>query len=237
MVAAPAYNKPIACNRTVERDDVFRTQVVFHLRLFESGDEGLELLSYFPHPRVGGLVGRVHPGTGGGLQHEDVVDLLSGGKGQRKPRKIQVLGCVMRPPGVVCREGGGIIVFACARDTHERQVLVEGIYAQGVLPVAQPLHVGKAQLPSATAVGLAQCAPHAQLVGHAGEFFHRPDVAELGIGARLVELVEEHIDGRTLVPGVHGHMVGTVIGVWPAVLPVVSGPLQAFCLGVGIPGF
>ena len=124
MVAAPAYNKPIACNRTVERDDVFRTQVVFHLRLFESGDEGLELLSYFPHPRVGGLVGRVHPGTGGGLQHEDVVDLLSGGKGQRKPCKIQILGSVMRPPGVVCREGGGIIVFACARDTHERQVLV-----------------------------------------------------------------------------------------------------------------
>ena len=141
----------------------------------------------------------------------------------------------MAPPGLVVIEGLRIVVLPRAGHGGEGEVLVHEVDAERVLPVAEALHVLKAQLPARAAVGFAQRAAAAHLVGHARKFLHRAHVAELRVDV-FAELVEEHVDGRHVVPGVHGHVVGAVAVVGPVVLPVVAGPGDALLLRVAVPG-
>ena len=141
----------------------------------------------------------------------------------------------MLPPGLVVAERLRIVVLARSGDGPEREMLVHQVDAQRVLPVAEPLHVLEPQVPAGAAVSFAEGSPLADLVRHAGEFLHAADVAELRVHS-LVELVEQHVDGRNLMPGVHRHVVGTLRGVGPGVLPVMPGPRDVFALGVVVPG-
>src|SRR5690606_36993233 len=118
-----------------------------------------------------------------------------------------------------------------------RQMLVKGINAQGVLPVSQSLHVGERELPSTSAIGFAQRPTAVQLIGHAGQFLNGPYVTELGVRAAFIELVEQHVHRRALMPRVHGHVISTMIWVWPAMFPIMAGPLQPLLLGIPVPRF
>src|SRR5690606_4058661 len=115
-------------------------------------------------------------------------------------------------------------------------MLIQGVYSQHILPVAQPFHIHKGKLPPASAVGFAQCSFFPQLVGNARQLFYGPDIPELGLRAFFVEPVKEHVNAGPLMPCVHGHVVSPVVGVRPAVLPVMPGPFTTLAFRVSMPG-
>ena len=71
----------------------------------------------------------------------------------------------------------------------------------------------------------------AELVGHAGQFHDRTDIAELGVRTFVV-LVEEDVDPRAMLPGVHRHVVGHTDAIWPGMLPVVAGEFQPMLFAI-----
>jgi len=49
--------------------------------------------------------------------------------------------------------------------------------------------------------------------------------------------ITEHINTRHLMPGVHGHIIRTMINIGPGIFPVMSCPYQTFFFGIIIPWF
>ena len=107
-------------------------------------------------------------------------------------------------------------------------VLIDQVDAQHHLPVAQPFHIFERHVPSAAAVSFAQDAPPPELVGYAPHLLHRPDIPELRAGALFIELVEQHVDPRNLLPRGHRHVVRNAGHQRPVMLPVVPRPRNPF---------
>src|SRR3974377_2068843 len=108
-------------------------------------------------------------------------------------------------------------------------MLVKRIDTEHEKPIADSLHILEAQIPSPRAIGFTQGSRSAELIGYAGEFLHRADIAELGVSGFAV-LVHQDVDAGPLLPGVHGHVVWNTHTVWPLVLPIVAGEFDSvFC--------
>ena len=90
------------------------------------------------------------------FQYQDIVLLDAFAHDQREASVVVVQLAVVRPPGGMIGEDGRIVILARSRQRHVRQVLVHEVYAQDILPVAQPFEVFERFVPSAAAIGFAE---------------------------------------------------------------------------------
>jgi len=113
-----------------------------------------------------------------------------------------------------------VIGLACPADRIIAEVRIEEVDPAHAEPVADALQILEADLPTRGAVGLAEGAHPAELIGDAADLLQRSEVSELGVRTFGV-LIHEAIDPGYVLPGVEAHHVRAVPDLGPAVLPNV----------------
>ena len=218
---------------------MFATQIEFDLRMLQRRNEILEFLPDLQRSAFGRFthIVVVEPCGRGGLQDEDIVDLLAQAHHRANARDVIVQDVVVFPPRSGAREHRRIVEFANPVEAHVADMLVHKVHPQHHLPVGEALHILKGSLPARASICFAQYPLAAELVRDAAHLLDRTDIAELGMHILLVELIEQHVDTGGLLPRGHRHVVDHSGHVGPAVFPIMSRPRNALFVAITRPRF
>ncbi len=125
-----------------------------------------------------------------------------------------------------------IVVFTGTGQCHMCQMLVHKVHTQDIFPITKPFEILESFIPASATICFTQCTGISHLVSHTTQLFYRTDITKLCDRTFLIKLIEQHINRRRLMPGIHSHIIRSVIHVRPTMFPIMAGPFQLVFLAI-----
>ena len=198
LVAHLPHLKGIATHLRILREQRLVTEVPVVVLLGEGVHDAVQSPLYLDEPgRLLRLALVVEtPRALNRVDDQHIADGLPLGQHEAEPAEVVLDKTVVRPPGTVVDDTGGVVALGAAGEAVVSEVLAAEVDPRRVLPVALELVSLQRPVPTCAAVEFAQDALAAELVG---------DGAALLGGDQLPSLVGEQVDAGPLHILVVGH--------------------------------
>ncbi len=75
-----------------------------------------------------------------------------------------------------------MIIFPGSCEGAISKMLIHGVNAESIFPIAQSFHISEREIPPGSSIGLGKSPVSSHLVGYTYKLFYRPYIPELSIG-------------------------------------------------------